>query len=139
MATAASKSITFLVPGQAETNAVPQARAAATAPPADSRPGRVKLSVRVGSRRGTGSDEVRVTAVPGEDVVVLHLAGGPSLTLHPETARDLMLAQGEVKRSRGMRDGKQGEGAPAEVRVPARLRWRRVSRCRCPALRRSAG
>ena len=55
--------------------------------------------------------------------MVLHIAGGPALTLHPETARDLMLAQqGEIKRSRGARRCRSA--GPNEVRVPAQLQWR---------------
>jgi len=36
---------------------------------------------------------VRVSARPGEDVVVLTIANGPTLVLHPADARDLLLAQ----------------------------------------------
>ncbi|MDQ3445683.1 MAG: hypothetical protein M3496_05830, partial [Pseudomonadota bacterium] len=100
MATTAVQPIVFIVPGQAQP--VGATRGAAPAPlPAGLLHGVLKQSVRVGAQRGAG-DEVRVSAVPGEDVVVLHIAGGPALTLHPETARDLMLAQqGAIKRSRG--------------------------------------
>ena len=59
--------------------------------------------MRVGAQRAGSAADVRVSATPGEDVVVLHIAGGPSLTLHPETARDLLLAQSEFKRSRGLK------------------------------------
>ena len=45
-----------------------------------------------------GDAGVTVTAVPGQDVVALHLADGPTLMLHPETARDLMLAQSGSRR-----------------------------------------
>ncbi|MBC8119465.1 MAG: alpha/beta hydrolase, partial [Burkholderiaceae bacterium] len=84
--------------------------------------GVVKQSVRVGAQRGAGG-VVRVAAIPGQDVVVLHIAGGPALTLHPETARDLMLAQqGMVKRSRGR--GGEDDPSPNEVQVPAQLQWR---------------
>ena len=66
---------------------------------------------------------MRVTAVPGEDVVVLQIADGPALTLHPETARDLMLAQqSEIKRSRSR--GGADQPGPNEVTVPAQLQWR---------------
>jgi hypothetical protein len=76
----------------------------------------------VGAQRGTGA-EVRVTAVPGEDVVVLHIVGGPALVLHPENARDLMLAQqGEIKRTRSAKG--EDEAAPDEVKVPIQLQWR---------------
>ena len=72
--------ITFIVPGQAQ----PAARSANGA--------RVRASVRVGTQRGSG-EPVRVSARPGEDVVVLSVANGPTLILHPADARDLMLAQ----------------------------------------------
>ncbi|MDB5778075.1 MAG: hypothetical protein JWP93_440 [Polaromonas sp.] len=81
MATSA-QAITFAIPGQ------PQAAEDAGAPSH----GTLKASVRVGAQRGSG-DVVRVTAVPGEDVVVLTIANGPTLVLHPEDARDLLRAQ----------------------------------------------
>jgi hypothetical protein len=81
--------------------------------------GTLKQSVVVGAARGAGG-EVRVQAVPGEDVVLLHLGGGPTLVLHPETARDLMQAQAENVRSRSADDAADG----AEVLVPVELRWR---------------
>ena len=34
----------------------------------------------------------------GDDVVVLHVVGGPALVLHPESARDLLLAQVRSRR-----------------------------------------
>src|SRR6185369_5505087 len=82
----------------------------------------VKQSVRVGAQRSGVSATVRVSAVPGEDVVVMQIANGPALMLHPETARDLMLAQGEIKRTRGA--GGKDEPSPHEVKVPAELQWR---------------
>ncbi|MDO9092269.1 MAG: CHAT domain-containing protein [Rubrivivax sp.] len=103
--------ITFVVPGQRQVS-----RSAATGAPADNGlPGRVKDAVRVSSRRA-GGESVRVSAVPGEDVVLLRIAGGPALLLHPETARDLMLGQGTVKRS-------SAPAASDDVVVPAQLRW----------------
>ncbi|MEO8121417.1 MAG: alpha/beta hydrolase, partial [Rhodoferax sp.] len=71
--------ITFIVPGQA------QAGGTATR-------GSSKASVQVGAQRG-GTEPVRVIARPGEDVVVLTIANGPTLYLHPQDARDLMRAQ----------------------------------------------
>jgi len=106
-----SQPITFVIPGQT------QAQRGAGAPPAlpaGGLPGQVKASVRLGARRAAG-EAVRVQAVPGEDVVVLHLANGPMLVLHPENARDLMLGQSQAKRSAAV---------PDEVEVPAQLRWR---------------
>ena len=59
------------------------------------------------------------TAVPGEDVVVLHIDGGPSLVLHPENARDLLRSQ-----DAGL-DATRGAAAGADVvAVPVRLQWR---------------
>src|SRR5580765_6364469 len=89
MATRA-KEITFVVPGQ-----VQPAAAAAT--------------------RGRGA--VSVTARPGEDVVVLTIANGPTLVLHPADARDLLRAQAP---------GATRSGAKAdadEVTVSAQLGW----------------
>ena len=132
MATTAAQPIVFIVPGQEQPT---RTRGAAPAPlPAGLTNGVLKQSVRVGAQRGA-SGQVRVTAVPGEDVVVLHIAGGPALTLHPENARDLMLAQqGEIKRTRGARGVDQP--GPNEIQVPAQLQWRgleqgaRHPRCR---------
>ena len=121
MATATAQPIVFIVPGQAQPAAATRG-AAPAALPAGLLHGVVKQSVRVGARRGEGHD-VRVTAVPGEDVVVLQIANGPALTLHPETARDLMLAQqSEIKRSRSR--GGADQPGPNEVTVPAQLQWR---------------
>ena len=119
MATRAAPPIIFIVPGQEQ----PVATTRGAASLAGGLPrGVVKQSVRVGAQRGAGG-LVRVAAIPGQDVVVLHIAGGPALTLHPETARDLMLAQqGTIKRSRG-RGGAEDPG-PNEVQVPAQLQWR---------------
>lgn len=106
-----SQAITFLVPGQ------PTARRSGAALAASGGlPGRVKAHVTVGARRA-GAEPVRLEAVPGEDVVVLHLANGPSLVLNPETARDLMLGQGGASRG-------SAATAPGDVPVPTQLRWR---------------
>ena len=108
--------ITFLVPGQRQASRSAGGEGSPSANLAASGlPGRVKDAVKVSTRRA-GGDSVRVSAVPGEDVVLLRIAGGPALLLHPETARDLMLGQGTAKRS----------SAPAvgdDVVVPAQLRW----------------
>jgi len=101
-----SAAITFVVPGRAT---------AAPATTTGSR-GRVKAAVRVGTQRD-GSAPERVTAQPGEDVVVLTLANGPTLVLHPEAARDLMRAQhAAASRSAAL-------PASADVAVPAQLGW----------------
>ncbi len=86
--------------------------------------GTVKHSVRVAARRGEGAD-VRVTATPGEDVVVLHIENGPSLILHPENARDLILAQKNASGTN--RGGRATSAAEAdEIQVPAQFQWRVV-------------
>jgi tetratricopeptide (TPR) repeat protein len=109
-----SAPITFVVPGTR-----PAARSGASGVPlaSDIVAGTVKDAVRLSSRRG-GGEVQRVQAVPGEDVVVLRIADGPALVLHPESARDLLLGQqGTLKRG--------GDAvAPGEVEVPAQLRWR---------------
>ena len=102
-----ARDIVFVVAGQA-----------VAAPAGAATRGRVKASMRVGSMRG-GGEPVRVAARPGEDVVVLAVANGPTLVLHPEDARDLLLAQcGSVTRS-----ATPSTGAPAEITVPAQLGW----------------
>ncbi len=108
--TTPSTAITFNVPGQRQAS-----RSGGAAKPLGvDLPGRVKDSVRVSARR-SGGESTRVSAVPGQDVVVLRIDGGPMLVLHPETARDLMLGQGTAKRS---------AVAPSDaVDVPAVLRW----------------
>ncbi len=112
MASAAGD-ITFVIPGQTE--AVPTAASATR--------GAVKASVRVGTQRG-GGEPVRVTARPGQDVVVLRIANGPTLVLHPADARDLMLAQSGTATRSALAAGtpKRGSGA-AEVDVPVQLGW----------------
>jgi len=102
----AGADIVFVVPGQAEE--VPAART--------TRGGTVKASVQVGTIRAAGAAQ-RVTARPGDDVVVLEIVDGPTLVLHPADARDLMRAQ----------QGPAVRGTPStptnEVEVPARLAW----------------
>jgi hypothetical protein len=126
-----AKPVVFVVTGQ-ERSATGAVRGG-EAP--ESRPailrGRVRQSVRVGAQRGDGA-EVRITAEPGKDIIVLHIAGGPALYLRPENARDLLRAQQPPPGARG--------GAPAEsetsdgaIRVPARLQWRGLERA--PAAR----
>ena len=122
MATAQDKTpITFIIPGQRQASRGAADGAASGAAPSGLQ-GRVKDSVRVAARRsgGAAGDSVRVSAVPGEDIVVLRIAGGPALMLNPETARDLMLGQGTTKRS-GSATAAADSG---DVQVPAQLRWR---------------
>lgn len=119
------KPITFVVAGQRLDGDTTRggAGAASTPPPMGLR-GSVKASVRVGATRGAG-DAHRIDAVPGVDMVVLHIANGPSLVLHPHTARDLLLAQsGTPRRSTRSATGTDHpEAAPSEVLVPAQWRW----------------
>jgi tetratricopeptide (TPR) repeat protein len=102
-----TKDITFIVPGQA------QAAASATTR------GAVKATVRDGTERG-GGEPVRVSARPGRDIVVLEIANGPTLVLHPAAARDLMLAQ-SASVTRSALAG--ARGMPSDVLVPAQLGW----------------
>ena len=97
-----SDEIRFVVPGQAQ--ASPSVAAGLR--------GATVGAVRVGARRGAG-DQVQLTAKVGEDVVVLGIANGPTLVLHPESARDLMLAQA----------GAGTRAAGDAVAVPAQLGW----------------
>lgn len=115
-----SAPITFVIPG---VPGVPGVRAdgstrgaRAAAPPSI---GRVKASVTVTAQRSAGDANIRTEAVPGEDIVVVDIAGGPSLWLHPDSARDLLQSQHDPLLARGA-----APLAPGEVRVPARLRWR---------------
>ncbi|MDM0001825.1 CHAT domain-containing protein [Variovorax sp. J22P240] len=71
--------ITFVIPGQADTVA-------------PSTQEKVRASVRVGATRD-GAKTHRTTVRPGEDVVELAIANGPTLVLSPEAARDLLRAQ----------------------------------------------
>ena len=123
MAPSSGTPIRFIVPGQEGPSSSRGAAANAGLPmlPAGLTRGRLKQSVQVGARRG-GHGEVRLIAVPGEDVVVFQIAGGPALVLHPEHARDLMLAQqGEIKRSRSAKGAV--EPGPDEIKLPVQLQW----------------
>ena len=110
MATQA-KDIIFIIPGQAQPGS---AAAGATRGRSG---GTVKASVRVGAQRGAG-DAVRVSARPGEDVVVLTITNGPTLVLHPEDARDLLRAQAAGATRSAIAAGKHDE-----VRVSVQLGW----------------
>ncbi len=105
-----TKDITFIIPGQAQTGTVGKAGGAAMR-------GSIKASVRVGIQR-SGGEAVRVTARPGDDVVVLTIANGPTLYLHPDDARDLMRAQ-----SAGPSRSTVNPANDSEVLVAAQLGW----------------
>ncbi len=102
-----TQDITFVVPGQ-----VQQADASG-----GSVRGKVRASVRVGTQRGA-EQQVRVSARPGEDVVVLSIADGPTLVLSPENARDLMRAQNAGSTRSAIAAAQDGA-----IAVPAQLGW----------------
>ena len=108
MATDDSTAITFAVPGQSGPPVATVTRGGAA--PAAALPGQVKASVRVLAQRDGGAPQ-RLTAVPGEDIIALHIEDGPVLLLHPATARDLM---------RGPATAQRGAG---DVPVQAQLAW----------------
>ncbi|MBR0897095.1 CHAT domain-containing protein [Bradyrhizobium tropiciagri] len=109
-----SESITFVMTGVRPGVTTRGARA-----PAPSATGHLKDSVLVTAQRGAGDAVIKTAAaVPGEDIVVIDIAGGPSLWLHPESARDLLQAQQDPLARGGPTLG------PGEVRVPGRLQWR---------------
>ena len=89
----ASEPITFVVPGQliATRGKVAAHAGGGAGAVGDRDAGRVKASVRVGALR-SGAAPTRVTAVPGQDIVRLRIQDGPTLKLHPHTARDLLEA-----------------------------------------------
>ena len=75
--------------------------------------GQVLQKVQLGARRSSGNAVVRLVARPGLDAVLLHISNGPSLLLHPETARDLMLAQaGQATRSAAREKAVVGRARP---------------------------
>ncbi len=105
--------ITFSVPGQSgPVDAATSRSLGGGQPQPPELPGQVKASVRVATLRDGGSP-VRVTAVPGEDIVALHIQDGPVLLLHPATARDLVNGAGAPQR------GQAGD----DVAVQVHLQW----------------
>jgi hypothetical protein len=120
--------IAFAIPGALRATPGPATRAGAPARsevpplPMGLTEGRLKVSVRVGvevTGRAGSSDPLAsgvqvVEAVPGEDVVVLHIENGPPLMLSPENARLLMLAQAGATRAPAPPRARRG-GAPAVV------------------------
>src|SRR4030095_12046781 len=117
MTDSAQAPITFVIPGQ-RAGAIGATRGVSPSPvplPGGLRSGVIKESVHVGVNRDAGA--VRGGAVPGPDVVVISTDGGPDLTLHPETARDLLRAEAS-RADRGASDLRSGEGWG-----PASLPW----------------
>src|SRR3954447_4087826 len=106
--------ITFVVPGIRADRGATRGAGGAAFPI-----GRAKDSITITAQRAAGESEVRTTAIPGEDVVLIEVAGGPALWLHPDTARDLLQSQQDPPLARG-----GAALAPGEVRVSARLQWR---------------
>lgn len=103
--------VTFAVPGHAAATRGP---AGALSLPAGLRAGRLAGGVRVAVSRDASL--TRLEAVPGSDVVVVSIDGGPDLVLHPHTARELLNAQqAPAGPSRGDHRG--------DVVVTPTLRW----------------
>ena len=103
--------IEFLVPGTAEAPHATRAGGLAAAQGSFA----VRHAVRVALQRGEQQWQ-RATAEPGQDIVVLKLAGGPELVLHPQTARALL----EAQRAPAARGAARPAGS---VLVPAGLAW----------------
>ncbi len=116
MATDDTQAITFSVPGQSGPIAPAAATRGADGPAAPVMPGQVKASVRVGVQRDAGAP-LRASAVPGEDIVVLHIENGPVLYLHPATARDLL------RGATSSRGSTRGRAAGDDVPVALELQW----------------
>jgi hypothetical protein len=111
------QAVKFLVPGQLSTAGATRSRGPAALDSAlQLLGGEVTQSVVVSTHRAAGAPPVPVTALPGRDIVVLHVDRGPMLVLHPENARDLILAQSDATRG--------GVTADGAVRMPVRLQWR---------------
>lgn len=118
--------ITFIIPGVPPGGSRRDLTGYGRPQPSLDLKGELKASVEVGVRRA-GGETHRITATPGEDVVVLHIANGPSLVLHPSSARDLLVAQSGTQR--GITINREDEGdhplelGPNEVEVTPNLRW----------------
>jgi hypothetical protein len=109
-----SEPIAFVMTGVRPDGTTRGARA-----PAPTATEHLKDSVIVTAQRGAGDATIKTkAALPGEDIVVIDIAGGPSLWLHPESARDLLQSQHDPLAREGSALG------PGEVRVPGRLQWR---------------
>ncbi|NRF65821.1 CHAT domain-containing protein [Aquincola sp. S2] len=108
----ANQEITFVFSGRALPSGQASMRAAGT----------VRGAAQLGAQRSSG-ETVRLSARPGEDVVVLQIANGPALYLHPEDARALLLAQASAADgSKPVRGAAAGTAAD-EVAVPPQLAW----------------
>ena len=88
--------ITFVVPGIRADRGATRGAGGAAFPI-----GRAKDSIIITAQRAAGELEVRTTAIPGEDVVLIEVAGGPELWLHPDNARTLLRSQQDPLDPRG--------------------------------------
>ena len=129
----AAQGIVFLVRGQREGGTSRSARGQFV--PGDRTPsdlrswegveGQVKDVVRLADTGRSGEQEaLSISAVPGDDVVVLTLEAGPTLVLHPEHARDLLRSQADAagQRSAGTGGARSADNA-GPVDVPGTLQW----------------
>ena len=64
--------------------------------------GHVKESIQQGDGDGAADSAIPVSAVPGEDVIVLSFEDSPSLVLHPATVRDLFETPTPSRSASGM-------------------------------------
>jgi CHAT domain-containing protein len=120
--TTAPSPITFVVRGQPQTvSPATRGKGPGTTSTFGGR-GKTTQRVQVGATRGN-SEMVRLTARPGLDAVVLHITNGPSLMLHPETARDLMLAQAAAPRGGAQGPARSRSAQSTDISVPALLGW----------------
>lgn len=127
---APSAAVTFVLRGASDAVSAGGAATRGAAPqvlPAGLLRGELRHSLQLAATRSAGAAEQRVAAEPGRDVVVLRLAGGPALVLHPQHARDLLRAQ--------QSSGGATRSADDAVAVPTELRWRGVDRGSAPASR----
>jgi len=111
-----AESIRFIVPG-VRTDEITRGAGGPAAPPI----GRLKSAVTLTAERSAGESNVPVDATPDADVVVLRIANGPELWLHPEHAKELLQSQQDDPLSK-----RGGTEAPPDgaIVVPARLRWK---------------
>ncbi|MGM9513479.1 CHAT domain-containing protein [Roseateles sp. DB2] len=111
--------IHFVVWGADLTGGARSANGSGAPSAASSEHGEVRQAVRVGARRDSGG-ALTLTARPGEDLVEMVIANGPTLVLHPQHALELLRAQqGGVQQNQ--RDG--NGTALNQVRVSAQLAW----------------
>jgi pimeloyl-ACP methyl ester carboxylesterase len=107
-----SDKVTFLVTGRNERGAIPGTQSRGTAVPVDAK---IKDAVTLSTTRGAG-DDFRLDASPGSDYVVLDIKDGPSLILHPNSAKALLKAQ--------VRPDDVTVNGSGEVFVPNTLEWK---------------